>query len=224
MAKIFLLSLLPLAGTSLGACLGVLKSKTQVDNQEETLVAIATGILGAICINLCVEAFTYVRDIKLLVGIMVGFVFTFLMNKITNQEAIHSKLFWAMLIHNIPEGIIVGIALADKITIPKLGIIASVSLQNVPDGLVVSMAALSKHGKFNAFLLGFLSGIVEPIAVAIIFFFMRTIDLEMVEPIFIGFSIASILFIEWDLLKSCHRTKILIVSLAFTLFFNGILG
>lgn len=224
MAKILLLSLLPLAGTSLGAYFGVLKHTTKIDNQEDTLVAVATGILGAICINLCFETFKYIRDIKLLVGIMTGFVFIFLMDKITNQETLHSQLFWAMLIHNIPEGIIVGIALAGEITIQKLGIIASVSLQNIPDGLVVSMAALPKHGKFKSFLLGFLSGIVEPIAVAIIFFFMRRINLEIVEPIFIGFSVSSIISIEFDLLKSCHKTKVLLISLAVTLLFNGILG
>ena len=224
MANIVLLSLLPLAGTTLGAYLGVLKSKTQVDNQEETLVAIATGILGAICINLCVEAFAYVRDIKLLVGIMIGFAFTFLMDKITVQETIHSQLFWAMLIHNIPEGIIVGIALAGEITVPKLGIIASVSLQNVPDGLVVSMAALTKHGKFKSFLLGFLSGVVEPNCVAIIFLFFRAIKLVIGLAVLVGGCVSSILMIEWDLFKSCHKWKILVVSLAFTLFFNGILG
>lgn len=224
MARIFLLSLLPLAGTSLGAYLGVLKHTSKIDNQEESLVAIATGILGAICINLCFETFEYIRDIKLLVGIMIGFAFIFLMDKITNQETLHSQLFWAMLIHNIPEGIIVGIALAGEITIQKLSIIASVSLQNIPDGLVVSMAALSKHGKFKAFLLGFLSGIVEPIAVALIIFFMRRINLEIVEPIFIGFSVSSIISIEFDLLKSCHKMKILLISLAVTLLFNGILG
>ena len=84
MAKIILLSLLPLAGTSLGAYLGVLKNTTKIDNQEDTLVAIATGILGAICINLCFETLEYIRDIKLLVGILTGFVFVFLMDKITN--------------------------------------------------------------------------------------------------------------------------------------------
>ncbi len=224
MAKIILLSLLPLAGTSLGAYLGVLKNTTKIDNQEDTLVAIATGILGAICINLCFETLEYIRDIKLLVGILTGFVFVFLMDKITNQETLHSQLFWAMLIHNIPEGIIVGIALTGTITIQKLGIIASVSLQNIPDGLVVSMAALQKHRKTKAFLLGFLSGVVEPIAVAVIIFFMQRINLEIVEPIFIGFSVSSIISIEFDLLKSCHKTKVLLISLAATLLFNGILG
>lgn len=224
MTKILVLSLLPLAGTSLGAYLGVLKSKNKIDNQEGTLVAIATGILGAICINLCFEAFEYVRDIKLLTGIMAGIVFISLMDRITNQETIHSQLFWAMLIHNIPEGIIVGIALASEITIQKLGIVISVSLQNIPDGLVVSMSALSKHRKCKSFVLGVLSGIVEPIAVAIIIFFMRKINLRMVEPIFIGFSVSSIISIEWDLLKHCHKTKLLIVSLVVTLLFNGILG
>lgn len=224
MTKIILLSLLPLAGTSIGAYLGILKHSKQIDNQEDSLVAIATGILGAICINLFFEAFKYLRDVKMLVGIMIGILFILLMNKITNQETLHARLFWAMLIHNIPEGIIVGIALANKITIQNIGIIISVSLQNIPDGLVVSMSSLSKHSKCKSFWLGVWSGIVEPISVAIIIFFMRRINIEMIEPIFIGFSISAIVAIELDLLKSCRKLMLLIIALLLTLFFNGVLG
>lgn len=223
MTKVILLSLLPLAGTSIGAYLGILKHNKQIDNQEDSLVAIATGILGAICISLFFETFNYVRNIKLLVGIMAGVLFILLMNKITNQEALHSQLFWAMLIHNIPEGIIVGIALTSN-EFSKIGIIASISLQNIPDGLVVSMSGLSKHGKLKAFLIGVLSGIVEPISVALIIFFIRQINIEMVEPIFVGFSASAISIIELDLLKSCRNRKLLIISLLLTIFFNGVLG
>lgn len=224
MIKIILLSLLPLTGTSIGAYLGIAKCNKQIDNQEDSLVAVATGILGAICVNLFFETFNYVRDIKLFVGIMTGVLFILLMNKITNREALHSQLFWAMLIHNIPEGIIVGFALANKITIQKIGIIASVSLQNIPDGLVVSMSGLPKHGKSKAFWLGVLSGIVEPIAVAVIISFTKKINMSMVEPIFIGFSVSAIVAIEYDLLKNCQKLKLLLLSFITTLTFNGILG
>ena len=61
MMKLFILSLIPLAGTTLGAFLGILNSK--FDKQEGILVAVATGILEAICLNLLVESIDYIRFI-----------------------------------------------------------------------------------------------------------------------------------------------------------------
>ena len=219
-----ILSFIPLVGTSLGSYLGVTKHNSKIEHQEDILLAIATGILGAICINLCFEAFEYIRNVNLLIGMVIGIVFILLMNKITNQETTHSKLFWAMLIHNIPEGIVIGIALLSAITVQNIGIIASVSLQNIPDGLVVSMATVPKHGRHKAILLGIISGIVEPIATAIIIIATRNADISLIEPLFIGFSVAAIISIEWDLLKCCKRTKLLIISFVLTLLFNRILG
>ena len=219
-----ILSLIPLVGTSLGSYLGVTKHSKKIDDQEDLLVAVATGILGAICISLCFEAFGFIREISLLVGLMIGIVFIFIMNKITNKEATHQKLFWAMLIHNIPEGIIIGIALANSVTIQSLGIVASVSIQNVPDGLVVSLATIQEHGKRKSILLGIISGIVEPIATALVIIGMHRTNLMTIEPLFIGLSVSAILSIEWELLRECKSKKILIISLFLTLIFNGILG
>lgn len=223
MIRLFL-SLVPLVGTSLGSYLGVTKHNSKIDQQEDLLVAIATGILGAICINLCFEAFKYIRNVNLMIGMMTGVVFILLMNQITNQETTHSKLFWAMLIHNIPEGIVIGIALSSAINVQNIGIVASVSLQNIPDGLVVSMATSPKYGRRKAILLGVISGIVEPIATAIIIIATRNADISLIEPLFIGFSVAAIISIELDLLKSCKKMKLLIISFILTLLFNGILG
>lgn len=223
MIRLFL-SLVPLVGTSLGSYLGVTKHNSKIDQQEDLLVAIATGILGAICINLCFEMFKYIRNVNLMIGMMTGVVFILLMNQITNQETTHSKLFWAMLIHNIPEGIVIGIALSSAINVQNIGIVASVSLQNIPDGLVVSMATSPKYGRRKAILLGVISGIVEPIATAIIIIATRNADISLIEPLFIGFSVAAIISIELDLLKSCKKMKLLIISFILTLLFNGILG
>ena len=220
----FILSLVPVFGTSLGSYLGVAKHNKKLDDQEDILVAVATGILGAICINLLLEAFEYIRNVNLLIGTIIGILFILAMNKITKGESLHSKLFWAMLIHNIPEGILIGIALTNSVNIQNIGIIASISLQNIPDGLVVSMAALPKHGRRKALFLGILSGIVEPIATALIILLAKGINLEIIEPIFIGFAVSTIVSIEWDLLKSCKKIKLLVISLVLTLLFNGILG
>lgn len=225
MIKIILL-LTPLIGTSIGAYLGILKHNTKgnIDVQEDSLVAIATGILGTISISLCAETIEYRRNIYLAIGFLFGIIFIFLINKITNQETTHAKLFWAMLVHNIPEGILIGIALSGQITIQSLSLIASVSLQNIPDGLVVSLAASSKHEKNKALSLGILSGIVEPIATALIIFLVQNADIYKIEPLFIGFSVITILHIELELLKDCTKIRTAAISFLVTTLFNWILG
>ena len=80
-------------------------------------------------------------------------------------------LVLAVTLHNIPEGMAVGVVyaglLAGQTGISAAGALAlslGIALQNLPEGAIISMplkaAGVSKH---KAFLGGVLSGIVEPI-------------------------------------------------------------
>ena len=84
-------------------------------------------------------------------------------------------LVLAVTLHNIPEGMAVGVVLAgwmagnDTITATatmalSIGI-ASIAIQNFPEGAIISMPLQAEGvGKGRAFLYGVLSGIVEPLA------------------------------------------------------------
>lgn len=78
-------------------------------------------------------------------------------------------MMFAVIIHNIPEGLAVGVIIAGATskTISNEAMLAlsiGIAIQNFPEGAIISMP-LKEEGisKFKAFLLGFLSGIVEPI-------------------------------------------------------------
>lgn len=87
-----------------------------------------------------------------------------------------SKMFLAVTIHNIPEGLSVGIAFGVALSQPNnqalligaLLLAIGIGIQNIPEGAVVSLPIKGETGSSGkAFLFGMLSGAVEPIAAVI---------------------------------------------------------
>ena len=84
-----------------------------------------------------------------------------------------SKMFLAVTIHNVPEGLSVGIAFGVALSQPDnaalllgaLLLAIGIGIQNIPEGAVVSLPIKGETGSSGkAFLFGMLSGAVEPIA------------------------------------------------------------
>lgn len=81
-------------------------------------------------------------------------------------------MLFAVMLHNIPEGMTTGVALAGSASkdagisaTAALALAIGIALQNFPEGAIVSMPLRSEGmGKGKAFLLGTISGVVEPIA------------------------------------------------------------
>lgn len=123
-------------------------------------------------------------------GFILGVLFLILMDKLTPHLHIGSKdpegpktklsrtylLCFAVTIHNIPEGMAVGIAFvaAGASSSPELfsaaiALALGMGIQNIPEGTAVALPLqASGMGKFKAFALGSLSAIVEPIAAIIV--------------------------------------------------------
>ena len=87
-----------------------------------------------------------------------------------------SKMFLAVTIHNVPEGLSVGIAFGVALSqggnpallMGALLLAIGIGIQNIPEGAVVSLPIKGETGSSSkAFLFGMLSGIVEPIAAVI---------------------------------------------------------
>ena len=79
-----------------------------------------------------------------------------------------TKLVFAVTLHNIPEGMAVGIVLAQAIQTGSiyaaLALSIGIAIQNFPEGAILSLPLKSNgFSKHKAFLIGSLSGIVEPI-------------------------------------------------------------
>lgn len=72
---------------------------------------------------------------------------------------------WAVALHNLPEGLAIGVAYAGIDTDKAHSLAAGISIQDVPEGLVVALALRSVgYGRLLSVALGTASGIIEPVA------------------------------------------------------------
>lgn len=112
-----------------------------------------------------------------------------------------AKLFLAVTLHNIPEGIAVGFAFgAAKVSgltsayLSALGLAIGMGLQNFPEGAAVSLPIKSETGsKTKGFLFGAFSGVVEPIFAAAGFFLASY--LRLLQPWLLAFSAGAMVFV-----------------------------
>lgn len=109
-------------------------------------------------------------------------------------------LILAITLHNIPEALAVGVAFGAAAIDPTLGVggaitlMLGIGLQNVPEGMAVSIPLLREGlGRFKAFFIGQLSGIVEPLA-AVIGAILTSYALFML-PWALGFAAGAMIFV-----------------------------
>ena len=175
--------LLPFAGTTLGAACVFLMKKQMPDLVQKTLLGFASGVMVAASVwSLLIPSIEMsgtedaTRVIPAVSGFIAGIAFLLLMDRITphlhlgspSPEGPHSKLsrtsmlVLAVTLHNIPEGMAVGVALAAAMEAVALSI--GIAIQNFPEGAIVSMPLRSEgNSRLRAFGIGTLSGVVEPI-------------------------------------------------------------
>lgn len=194
--ELFLITFIPFVGTTLGsAMVFFLKDKIKPSIQK-ILAGFAAGVMIAASIwSLLIPAIEMAESqgqtpwIPAAVGFLMGILFLLFLDSLIphlhanndKPEGIHSSfkkttmLVLAVTLHNIPEGMAVGVtlagALSGSIGMTMAGAIAlaiGIAIQNFPEGAIISMP-LKTHGitKGRAFVYGTLSGIVEPVATAI---------------------------------------------------------
>lgn len=178
--------MIPFAGTALGAAM-VLLMKNKINKKtEKLLLGFASGVMIAASVwSLLLPAIELSEGYKLkffpaATGFMFGIAFLLTLDSIISRlhkdqsKTIIKKttiMALAVTLHNIPEGMAVGIALAGALN-SKSGITAAaatalsigIAIQNFPEGAIISMPLKSEGAsKGRAFLLGALSGAVEPV-------------------------------------------------------------
>ena len=113
----------------------------------------------------------------------------------------HKKIFIAMTLHNIPEGLAVGVAfggawaMGDPTAMAlALSLAIGIGIQNIPEGTAIALPmAMAAGSKVKGFLLGVLSGIVEPIAGVIGFFLAASVSAIM--PWVLAFAAGAMLYV-----------------------------
>ena len=111
-----------------------------------------------------------------------------------------TMLVLAVTLHNIPEGMAVGVAFAGMMaksqSITLAGAMAlslGIAIQNFPEGAVISLPLKEAAGQKKAFIYGMLSGIVEPIA-ALLTIALSSIMVPVL-PYFLGFAAGAMLYV-----------------------------
>ena len=215
--------LLPLLGTSLGAaCVFFLKNQLNRKVQK-ALLGFASGVMVAASVwSLLIPAMDQSQGMGKLafipaaVGFGLGMAFLFLMDMIVPHLHMGAEksegpkcslkkttmLVLAVTLHNIPEGMAVGVvfsgALLNSQDIGLAGAFAlsiGIAIQNFPEGAVISLPLRSEEGmsRRKAFLYGMISGIVEPVGALITILLSSLIT--PVLPYLLAFAAGAMLYV-----------------------------
>lgn len=191
MEKLIVL-LIPFIGTSLGAAAVFLMKNKVSPKIEKTLLGFASGVMIAASIwSLLIPSMEMAEEqgkiawLPALIGFFAGVLFLLAIDSIVphlhlnadKPEGVKSRfskismMMFAVTIHNIPEGMAVGVAYAGAASgnsgMTVAGAFAlsiGIAIQNFPEGAIISLPLKGEGiSKGKAFLLGILSGVVEPI-------------------------------------------------------------
>lgn len=214
--------LIPFLGTSLGALCVLFMKREMNDQVRKALTGFAAGVMVAASVwSLIIpsinqsEAMGKMAFAPAAVGFWLGILFLLFLDTVTPHLHMNSdepegpksnlknttKLVLAVTIHNIPEGMAVGVVyaglLAEQSEITMLGALAlslGIAIQNFPEGAIVSMPLRSQGmSRRKACLYGIASGAVEPVA-ALITILLSSI-LVPVLPYFLSFAAGAMLYV-----------------------------
>ena len=194
MSAEFLIGLIvPFLGTTLGAACVFLLRRSLSRTVERALAGFAAAVMVAAAIwSLLIPSIEAAGDMgrfafaPAVIGFWFGTLFLLLLDRLIPHLHLRAKaaegpqtgfqkrtlLVLAVTLHNIPEGIAVGVVfagwMAGSATVTLAGsmtLAIGIAIQNFPEGLIVSLPLRAGGGsKKRAFLLGTASGAVEPIA------------------------------------------------------------
>ena len=188
---------LPFLGTVLGAAMVFLPNRIIASSPivHKTLLGFASGVMVAASIwSLLLPSMEMSLEsgnsewLPATIGFILGVLFLLLLDTLIphmhigsdHAEGLIQHKQWqrttmlsvAVTLHNIPEGMAVGVLIASAL-MEGSGIVMSaawalaigIALQNLPEGAILSLPLRAEGiGKWKSFLIGALSGIVEPIA------------------------------------------------------------
>lgn len=188
--------LIPFAGTTLGSAMVFFMKKEMNAKLEKMLLGFAAGVMMAASVwSLLIPAIDMAQEdggiswLPPAVGFLLGMGFLLLLDTLTphlhlgddEPEGVPAQLkkttmlVLAVTLHNIPEGMAVGVTfagvLSENTTMTLAGAFAlsvGIAIQNFPEGAIISMPLKSQGlTKKRSFVYGALSGIVEPVAALI---------------------------------------------------------
>ena len=184
--------LIPLLGTMLGSAFVFFMKDEMPERIQKTLLGFASGVMVAASVwSLLIPAMEMEKSsgawavLPAAVGFFLGIGFLLLLDELTphlhlgssSPEGPHSRLSrtamlaLAVTIHNLPEGMAVGVVFAGAeqgvgglSLASAVAVSLGIAIQNVPEGAIISMPMRAEgNSRWRSFLIGSLSGVVEPV-------------------------------------------------------------
>ena len=213
---------IPFLGTTLGSAMVFFMKNKMSQKVEKILLGFASGVMIAASIwSLLIPSIDMAENqgvvpwIPVTIGFLAGMLFLLILDSVITHlhlesdkpEGIKSKLkkttmmVFAVTLHNIPEGMAVGVTFAGAL-IGNTGIAMTsafalaigIAIQNFPEGAIISMPLKSEGvTKPKAFLYGMLSGIVEPIG-AILTILLTNIIVPIL-PYLLSFAAGAMIYV-----------------------------
>jgi len=214
--------LIPFLGTVIGSgCVFFLKGKMHRQVQR-ALTGFAAGVMVAASVwSLLIPAMDQAEHmgkfafLPAFVGLWLGVLFLLALDKLIPHMHMHSDcpegrscglgkstmLVFAVALHNLPEGMAVGVLLAGLVSgnesispAAVLALAIGIAIQNVPEGAIISMPLKSNGmGSGRAFALGAASGAVEPLG-AVLTLLLAGV-LTPVLPYVLAFAAGAMLYV-----------------------------
>lgn len=215
--------LLPFWGTALGSACVFFMRKEMNQFLQKGLIGFASGIMLAASVwSLLIPAMEMsafmgkMSFFPAAVGFALGILFLLGMDHLIPHIHLgenepegaksHFKkttmLVLAVTLHNIPEGMAVGVVFAGmkaqntRLTLAgAMALSVGIAIQNFPEGAIISLPLRSEKGmgKGKAFLYGTLSGAVEPISAALTFVLFSYINLAL--PYLLAFAAGAMVYV-----------------------------
>ena len=213
--------LIPFLGTALGSALVFFMKKELNSKIQKMLSGFAAGVMVAASVwSLLIPSMEMVSDrgklsfIPAAVGFCIGMIFLLILDKTVphmhldeTEEGPKSKLqkttmmVLAVTLHNIPEGMAVGVLYAGwasgSAQISQAGALSlalGIAIQNFPEGAIISMPLHSRGlSKAKSCWYGVLSGIVEPIA-GLLTILLSSLVMSVL-PYFLSFAAGAMIYV-----------------------------
>lgn len=220
--NVLILLMIPFAGTVLGAAAVFFLKNDLNESVQKTFLGFASGVMVAASVwSLIIPAiesssqWERLAFVPAAVGILAGMAFLYILDIVTPHIHLNAEkpdgpvskfkkttmLALAVTLHNIPEGMAVGVVAAGFLCgngqIAFAGVLAlsiGIAVQNFPEGAIISLPLASDgNGKPRAFLYGMLSGVVEPVFGLLTLLFAR--EVTAVLPYLLSFAAGAMLFV-----------------------------
>ncbi|MBR1699006.1 MAG: ZIP family metal transporter [Bacteroidales bacterium] len=209
--------LIPLAGTALGSAFVFFLKKDMPEVLQKALLGFASGVMEAASVwSLLIPGMEMAGGNvwPVVIGLMAGFAFLLLIDYITphlhpmgEEEGPRSrlsktaKLALAVTIHNLPEGMAVGIVLAGALqsgagmsVAGALALSLGIAIQNVPEGAIISMPLRAAgNSRWRSFWIGAASGAVEPVGGLLVILLASSVTPAM--PYLLSFAAGAMLYV-----------------------------